>query len=247
MTDNLLNDDHIEEQEPENFLEALVSENETFKDQEALAKKAWHADRHAKRIERENAELRAEYLRMREQLDAGSRVEELLQTLKARGESVIDNQNGNEPPKTPVLDESKVEQLVLNKLEETQRKQIEAKNFALVQAKLEEKYGKSYATHLRKQTQALELTDEEVNTLAKKSPKAFLKAFGLEEQSNDRNLFQAPPQSNQRNDNFAPKGGPKRNYAYYKKIRKENPELYNQLRVQMDQDAIAMREKFYEP
>ncbi len=86
---------------------------------------------------------------------------------------------------------------------------------------------------------------EDVNALAKKSPEAFFRVMGLNEKQSD--LFQTPPKSGQRNDNFAPKGQTKRDWAYYQEMKKANPKMYldPKIAVQMHNDVLAIGEEAF--
>jgi hypothetical protein len=115
-------------------------------------------------------------------------------------------------------------------------------------AKLKEKYGNNYQAPLSEQVQELGLTPETLNQRARTEPQLLIRALGLDTPV-QQNLFSAPPRSGQRNDNFAPKAAPVRDWNYYQELKKTNPKLYldRKIAIQMHDDAVALGDKFGMP
>lgn len=111
-----------------------------------------------------------------------------------------------------------------------------------VQAKLRERFGNKYTEVLEEQRKLLDLTTEDVNNLAKRSPAAFLRAMGLDQK---QEAFQSPPRSVQRTDNFSPSTN-KRTWSYYQNLKKQNPKLYYDPKIiaQMHKDRNELGEAF---
>jgi hypothetical protein len=145
---------------------------------------------------------------------------------------------------TPVIDQKQIESLVSSKIQEHELTKKQQENFNIVRSKLTERFGSNYQSVLREQSESLGLTDNDVNDLARKSPRAFFKTMGLDREET-RESFQSPPRSSQRSDNFAP-STQKRTWSYYQKMRKENPEAYTspKIQAQMHRDYVDQGRDF---
>lgn len=209
-----------------------------------LLKAKVESDLYIKSLERQKDELRADYLKQRDELLTKAKFEEYLDRI----DKSSNNLQVAIPPANEVenkYDPREIESLIQNKISESKIVEKETENFHQVQNRLKEKFGDNYANVLKEQQSTLGLSDADVNALAKKSPEAFFRLMGLNQQQQDS--FQAPPRSGQRNDSFAPKGAPKRNWAYYQEMKKTNPMLYldPKLSVQMHNDAVELGDAFY--
>lgn len=232
--------------ENKNYLEELVGEGRKFKDVEALAKGKHYSDAMIKVMERQLDDLRAENERNRTELLATTRLQELIDQARSSPQNpVTPNPNVNDNEKSGLKMED-IESLFSNKLQEHENAKRERENFNTVQNKLKEKYGENFHTHLIEHQKTLGLTAEEINSMARRQPQVLIKAFGLDAPAQQNNLFQAPPRSNQRNDNFAPRGEVKRTWSYYQEMKKKNPGLFHdpQTNIQMQQDYIALGAAF---
>jgi hypothetical protein len=145
---------------------------------------------------------------------------------------------------SPKYDPKDVEALVLNKIQETKVLEKQTANFNQVQLKLKERYGNSYLDVLRDQQNSLGLSNSDVNDLAMKSPEAFFRIMGLNQEQQQN--FQTPPRSSQRNDNFAPQGQKKRTWSYYQELKKSDYKAYSdpKTQVQMHKDAAELGTAF---
>lgn len=203
-----------------------------------------HSDYHIKTIEANNAELRQMYQEAKDEL-----------TAKAKWDEYLDRLNSNKPQsdlvaqppaneRTEPMDLTKIEELVQKKIQETENQKRESENFKKVQSKLQERFGNNYAEVLQEQQDNLGLSKEEINSLAKKSPEAFFRVLGLNDQPTEG--FVTPPRNNQRNNSFAPKVD-RRDYNYYQNLKKTDPKLYldPKIQVQMEKDALAMGMDFF--
>lgn len=243
MTDNLLEADPLQSDPNKNYYEELVGEGKKFKTNEDLAKSKYHADQTIEVFKRQMDELRADYMKLREENVAKAKLEELIDQMSAKQSNNSDNTQAKELP--PQLDLTKIENLVSSKIESEKIKDREQANFNVVKNKLTEQFGTNYAQTIKQRSAELGLSDEDVNALAKKSPAAFLKTFGLDQQQ-EQESFRSPPRSSQRNDNFAPKGNNKRTWSYYQEIYKANPQAYydRKISAQMAKDAVELGEAF---
>ncbi|MGH7240227.1 MAG: hypothetical protein ACREHG_09240, partial [Candidatus Saccharimonadales bacterium] len=114
-----------------------------------------------------------------------------------------------------------------------------------VQTKLKETLGNNYPEVLKSRIQDLGLTEDFVNDLARKHPQVLFKTLGVDQPAPQQN-FQAPPHTSVRSDNFAPKGGEKRTWSFYQKMKTDNPKRYYdaQTNVQMHNDFMSLGEEF---
>src|SRR6185437_10179334 len=211
---------------------------------EELLKAKVDSDLYIKTLERQKDELRNDYLSQIEELLAKQKFEELID----RYEKAPKDLQEHTPPKeveTPRYDPKEIEQLVLNKIQETESLKKQTDNFNKVQTKLQERFGNNYSSVLKEQQNTLGLSDSEINDLAKKSPEAFFRIMGLNEQQN-RESFQTPLRSNQRNDQFSPKVQ-KRDWNFYQEMKKSDPRVYldPKIQVQMHNDAQELGAAFF--
>jgi hypothetical protein len=208
---------------------------------EELLKAKVDSDIYIKTLERQKDELRTDYLKQRDELLAKAKFEELVDRLQNPDRQVT-------PPivndtEKPQYDPKEMEALILSKINESKSMDVQTANFKLVETKLRERYGDNFASILKDQQNTLRLSDDDINNLAKKSPEAFFRMMGLDNQKTEG--FQTPPRSNQRADSFAPRQV-KRDWNYYQELKKTNPRLYldPKIAVQMHNDAIELGEAF---
>ena len=241
--DNLLNvePDQVQIDENKDWHTELVGEGRKYKDDKALALSRVHADRHIAFVEGENAEMREEILRLKQEVNAGAKLQELLDKIDTQQQltSREPTPNSNEEMK-PALKLDEVESLVSSKIQQHEQQRKEQDNFNQVKAKLTERFGSNFKDALKDKSDALGLSDEEVNTMARKNPNLFIKTFDLNVQGE---TFQTPPRTS---GVFAPKLPQKRNWAYYQDLKKKTGAWDKATRLQMEKDAQALGEAFYE-
>lgn len=209
----------------------------------AMAKGKVFADQIVDIKNRTSDAQREEYLKVRQELDTRASVKDLFDQMRQQpSNSETPKQNDNAEP----FDPSKLEDLVDKKVRQIESLKKQNDNATLVRAKLKEQFGTSFQTILKERTEALGLTEEFVNDLAKNHPSVLFRTLGIEGQPTQDNLFQAPPRSQQRSDSFAPTSSQKRTWSYYKNLFKAKPELKfdRQTAIQMQEDAINMGEAF---
>jgi hypothetical protein len=147
----------------------------------------------------------------------------------------------NAPEREPV----DIEKLLDQKLTQREKQRQEENNYNDTISKFKEKYGENYVQSLKRDIEALGLTPDYVNELARKAPKALFKTLGLD-QPRQGDVFQAPPSSDKRTTNFAPTGSEKRGFSYYQNLKKTQPLVYldHKVQNQMHKDAQLMGEDF---
>jgi len=209
---------------------------------EELLKAKVESDLYIKTLERQKDELRSDYLKQREELLAKAKFEELIDRYEKapKDVQVAAPQANDESPK---YDPKDVESLVLKKIEETKVLEKQTQNFNQVQEKLKERFGSNYLTVLREQQNSLGLSDSDVNALAQKSPEAFFRVMGLNQEPQQN--FQTPPRSQQRNDNFAPRQE-KRTWSWYQELKKRDYKAWSdpKTQLQMHRDSAQLGKDF---
>lgn len=246
MTEDLFKDIDIQVDPNKNYLEDLVGDGKKFKDVEALAKGKYMSDTYIPVLERQLDELRGDYNKLREEYNAGPKLQELLDQITNK-QQLADNTpqiNDGVDTKVPAYDPKEIESLVSSKILEHENTKKQQDNYNQIRTKLLERFGENYKNVLKEQSENLGLTDEFVNDLARKHPSVFLKTFGLDKAPQGEN-FQSPPNSSARSDSFSPQTT-KRTWSYYQKMKKENPDLYRnpKTQVQMHHDAISLGREF---
>lgn len=245
---NLLDDtnqnDQIQIDQNKNYLEELVGEGKKFKTVEDLARGKAEADMYIEHFKKTQDELRQDYSRLREEYNAGPTLKELIDQLKNTKQSDIDGTHIENEDKSAALDLSKIEELVQSKLQAAKQQEKEEANYSSVQNKLLEVYGPNYVQTLKQKVSELGLTTDFVNDLARKHPKVLFRTLGIEG-ARPNETFQAPPQSTNRSDPFAPNVN-KRTFAYYEKMRKTEPAKYFDPKIQdqMFKDALELGDAF---
>jgi hypothetical protein len=194
-----------------------------------------------KTLEARQDELREEYLKLKDDYQARAKLEELIDQLATR-KPTEGQQNTKVDDGKPGFDPAQIESLVSNKIQEHESTKAQAANFNLVRSKLRERYGESYQSALKEQITELGITEDVVNDLARKHPQVLFKTLGLDTPAK-KESFDAPPRSSSR---FVPQTPEKRTWAYYQKMKKENPKLYldPKTTVQMHNDAITLGDEF---
>jgi hypothetical protein len=223
-------EDQISIDENKNYLEELVGDGRKFKSPEELARGKYLADMHIVTLERKADQLREDYIKLREEHMARTKIEDLL------------NQRLSQPDNTSIPDRpsqtwdpAKIESLVSTKMQEFETQKKQSENFNLVKNKLRERYGDNYQPYLNQQMTQLGLDADSLNNMARTQPNILVKALNLDisAPSYDNNL----PRSSVRTDQFAPKVE-KRTWSYYENIRKTDPTRYYSPKIttQMEQD-----------
>jgi hypothetical protein len=246
MTENLLQGDDLPHVDPDkNYFQELVGDGKKFKTPEDLAKGKFEADQYIKILERTRDEMRDDYLKLREDYQSRAKLEELIDQMKNQQQSSSDTTHTANDDKKPVFDPKEIESLVSSKIQEHESTRRQAENYNLIKSKLQERYGESYKEVLKTQIEALDITENELNDMARQKPKFLMKTLGLDTPVS-KESFQSPISSNQRTDNFSPSASKKRTWSYYQNLKRDNPKLYQdpKTQVQMQKDYIELGDAF---
>lgn len=256
MTENLLDrvNDDLEQDPQQNYWEALTGPGAKFDRtkyaseqelKEAISKSNYHADRHIKIVERTKDEQREDFLKLKQEYDARESLKEYLDKMAITQQPLNRENNLNSNEEKLALNTDDFKSLVKQEVVEFNKETVRQQNFKLVSETLQERLGANYANVLNKQIQDLGLNADYVNDLARTSPKAFFKTFGLDKQASEDTLFNTPPRNERLSNSFNTKGD-KRSWSFYQKMRKENPKQYQSKETarQMERDYAELGADF---
>lgn len=245
MTTDLFAQNNQPPSEPKEFLPNLVGEGKKFKDLESLAKSKWESDNYIKILEQRADQMREDFIELQKEANARANLSDLVGQLQAKQTPPHEPLEMKKPVE-PQIDMKKIDEMFSAKLDARDRVQTQTQNFNSVQAKMKEKWGSQYASTLQEQMDQLGLTKDDVNELAQNRPQLLIKTLGLDEVAPRNNLFQSPPSSQMRSDNFKPSASNKRTWTYYQDLRKKDPLAFYdpKISVQMQRDAIELGEEF---
>jgi hypothetical protein len=218
---------------------ALTKQIEELKEKgvDELAKGKAHADQFIEFLKEQNAQLKAE---VDARVDAAATLEEFK---KKQEESAIPKQ---EEPTGSRLGEEDVKNLVEQTITQKAEQATVASNQATVDAKVKEVYGDKAAEFVAAKAVALNLSVEDLGSLAARSPAAFFSLVGMVETTPS-----APVVTQQGVNTEALGNRPQANaigtWGHYQTLRKENPKNYYSPRVQaqMFEDRKRLGEDFY--
>lgn len=241
MTENLLDDNAPTDEI--NIEEALKTDTK-YKEMslDDLRKKALHADLTIDMFKKRQDELRTDYLKLRQEHMTGATLDEIVDKLAQRQQQLASSED-TQAKEVTMPDPAQLETLIDQKMEARERTRQESNNFNSVQEKLKERFGDNFPKVLKEQAAKLGLSTDDVNNLAKKSPDAFYRTFGVNEAKPD--LFQSPPRSDVRSDSFKPTNQ-KRTWSYYQDMKAKNPTAYYNAKThnQMIDDYATLGKDF---
>lgn len=219
-----------------------VKGNEKFKDPEVLAKSVLAADDHIKNLERQLKE-------MREDLSNRMTAEEALKALDAKAEELASRSFRREEVETPEkttttgVNPEQVEAIVTEALQKRTQEETFRSNLELVNRQLSETFGAEAVNAVKTRAQELGLAPDRLIDMAKESPNAFMAMMGQKPVKSTNSV--APSEVNTADRSFNDTNQ-ERNFAFYEKIRKENPKQYYdpKFQKQMHRDISRLGDSF---
>jgi len=239
-------DDTLKIDENKNYFEELVGEGKKFKDEQALARAKAESDAYIRTLIASQDEMRNEMKKLRDEVTAKAKLEDLIDRMQNNQNNSSNDDTDVKEENKPLFDPKAVENRMYEIIAEGKRKELEQQNYDTVVGKLQEKYGENFQPYLKQKVKELGLTDESVINMAKTMPQVLIRSLDLDKPVQQSNGFSSP-RSSVRTDNFSYSDGPKRDWAYYQKVRKENPELYHspKFTVQRHKDVQEMGERAF--
>ena len=216
-------------------LNDLVGEGKKYSDPDQLAKAYYNVESFAEQLKRENAELRA----FKDAEEAKSKN----QPPNGNGAEPVHNEdNRNEPPKTPTKGEDDFRSQIreeVKALNEQERGQANLDSAAKRLVELTGSEAKASET-IRQKASELGVTVDWLKEMAMRSPQAFYNTMGI---TGGQSTSTPAPSSDVRLNN----SDNTRNFEYYDKIRKENPKLYfdKATQAEMMKEARLQGADFY--
>lgn len=219
-----------------NYLEILVGEGKKFKTVEDLAKGKKESDDY---IETLKAELAAEKAKTANGINA----EAILTEIRKIREGTSDTEPRQPGETTQVVTPPQIEELVLQTLRNNEIEQITKTNFQKSVEKMDEVWGDDAPKKLKETAKNLGVSVEYLQNVAKQSAPVFFQLTGL---NADRS---APGGTTVPTSTVRPvaQNGQVRDMKYYRELKKSNPALFKEdkIRIQMEKDAIALGESFF--
>lgn len=229
-------------EETKSILDQVVEAkgNEKFKDPEVLAKSVLAADDHIKNLERQLKE-------MREDLSNRMTAEEALKALDAKAEELASRSfHREETPQettTTGVNPEQVEAIVTEALQKRTQEETQRANLELVNRQLAEVYGVEAVNGVKNRALELGMAPDRFVDLAKENPNAFMALMGQPMPKSTNNVTSSEVNTADKSFNNT---NQERNFAFYEKIRKENPKQYYdpKFQKQMHRDINRLGDSF---
>ena len=229
----------------ESYVQKLVeAKGENWKDPETLAKGKLEADGYITTLEEQLTQMRED---MKKQ-DYQSQLLEQLQT-KATDTAAV---NTGEPNKdnngdvdtqntTAAVNEDDLKSLVEKTLTQRDKDAAVKHNLSQVDQELDKSYGTEAASVVQKKAQELGMSMDRLRDIASESPNAFFTLIGEPQKS-----FTPMVQGSVRTEGVNMQASTQRDWSYYQKMRRENPNEYYspKLQQQLIADKMKMGDKF---
>lgn len=217
------------------YKDHLVGEGKKFKDEEALARAKYEADLFIQKVTAENEEMRKE-------LATRMTLEEFWEKTKTTqgktNEDHGDNRREESEAQKIAPKPEDIAEMVRRELSTEKTKAQKAENVEYVRSELTKTWGPNFQERLVRKAQELGSSVEFLGSMAETQPKAFLAlmvgtpATGKPRTTDDY----VPPRTTITTPSYS---GDSRNFQYYEKMRKENPNQYWQPRTQNEMFKIA--------
>jgi hypothetical protein len=216
------------------YVAELIGEGKPYADQPAAAKALYHKQKHIEKLE-------AEAVAYRERLQQAVTLEEFMNNVAStKQQPEVQSQPAPTVANEPASDPAFILKTVDERYQALKEQERRVANAARVKNELNKRFGQTYETSLRQRVSELGLTDQEANDLAMSRPDAFLAMLGTPQKpAGDV----TPPASHR---GFVSPPGKK--FKDYQKVYRENPELYQSERFQLEMHREAKRQgpSFYE-
>lgn len=232
-----------ETQPQESFLQKLVeAKGDNWKDPEVLAKGKLEADGYIKNLEDQIAQMRED---MKKQ-DYQAQILEQLQNKAAEtttAQTATPNNNGSTETQntTASLSENDLESLVEKTLVKREQDSVIKQNLSQVDQELVNSFGTEAEATVRKKAEELGMSLSRLRDIAAESPTAFFSLIGQPQKT-----FSPMVQGTVRTEGVNMQASNTRDWNYYQKLRRENPNQYYSPKVQQQliQDRMNMGDKF---
>ncbi len=228
----------------ESYVQKLVeAKGENWSNPETLAKGKLEADGYIKTLEEQLAQMR-EDIKKKEYQD---QVLEQLQNKAAdstAAKTVAPSNNGNTEGQntTGNLSEEDLKSLVEKTLTQREKDSVTKQNLTHVDKILGESFGTEAAAVVKKKAEELGMSMDRLRDIASESPNAFLTLIGEAPRVQQNPMVQGSV----RTEGVNMQVSAERNWSYYQKLRRENPNEYYQPKTQqmLMADKVNMGDRF---
>lgn len=227
------------DEEIPNYLEHLVGEGKKFKDNEALARGKYEADKTIAAREAELAEVRKE-LNTRISLEEFMTKQGQREPMQTPHQEPIENVNTNES-------NTDIAKTVAAEVSKLQAQAQRAANAQTSRQKMKEAWGDSAVARLEQVSRDMGLGKEFLQDLAERSPDAFLQVIGAKVQNSKvQNI--TPPTNRVNSAANVSARNTIRNEEYWDNMRKSDPKFYFSAQGynQRHNDALTLGEAYFE-
>jgi C4-type Zn-finger protein len=234
-----------EETSPQgSFLSKLVeAKGENWKDPEVLAKGKIEADGYIQTLE-------GQLTQMREDLKKKEYQEEVLEQLQKKAtestavnNGVPNNNNSNTEGEntTRNLSEEDLKSLVEQTLNQREADAVTKTNLQRVDEELDKSFGTNAEEVVKKKAEELGMSMERLSEIASESPNAFFTLIG-----EPKPTFNPMVNGSVRTEGVNMQVSTDRNWQYYQKLRRENPNQYYEPKMQQQllQDRMRLGDNF---
>jgi len=234
-----------EENSPQgSFLSKLVeAKGENWKDPEVLAKGKIEADGYIQTLE-------GQLTQMREGLKKKEYQEEVLEQLQKKAtestavnNGVPNNNNSNTEGEntTRNLSEEDLKSLVEQTLNQREADAVTKTNLQRVDEELDKSFGTNAEEVVKKKAEELGMSMERLSEIASESPNAFFTLIG-----EPKPTFNPMVNGSVRTEGVNMQVSTDRNWQYYQKLRRENPNQYYEPKMQQQllQDRMRLGDNF---
>ena len=211
-----------------------------FKDDEAIAKGKWEADKTIAQREQELAELRKE-------LNTRISLEEFMTKQFENGNSNNSVQPNVEIPNQPdTRNDIDIEKIVNDAINKHNVQTQRARNVEISQQKMREVWGSSASERLNEQANKLGLGKEFLQDLAERSPEAFLQVVGATKVEKKIDTS-TPPRTHSNSASNIKNIEGVRNEEHWDNIRRNDPKFYFSAEGynQRHKDALTLGEDYF--
>lgn len=232
MSDLFDQEDNSQQEDNSSYYDKLVGEGKKFRDNESLARGKFESDNFIENLQRENMELRTE-------LNSRLNMEALVNKI-GRGNNSTPPLTGDglehgiapTPIVTPTkaeVDPNEIASIVKNTMTQEHTRLQQENNLKVVAKELKKTWGDNWVDKLRKVGMSLDMSEAQMDLLAKTSPKVLLASVMKHVEKVDNETF-TPPRSSVTG--LSKPVDENSGWGYYEKLRKSNPKEYFSTRVQ---------------
>lgn len=224
------------------FLEQLVqAKGENWRDPETLAKGKLQADSYIKNLEDQISQMREDIVKQ----DYAAQVLEELRgkaadtsTAKTSGAKAKDTAGVEEDDTPSTFNEDTLKSLVEKTLVEREEKGKIQLHLQTVQNQLIKRFGDQAGQAVKAKAEELGMSLQRMEQVASESPAAFMALFGPAPQMQSNNFLNGSVNTESVN----MQASTQRNWNYYQKMRRENPNQYYTPKIQQQLMADKIRQ-----